>query len=313
MTAVLAVDVGGTTTKGAVVATDGRFLARRAVPTPTGSGPEAVVRTIRATVTELLHDVGAGDVSAVGVVVPGSVDGEAGVATYSANLGWHDLPLRRLVADDTGRPTVLGHDVTAAGIAETALGLAGTVPDSLLVVIGTGVAAVLRSGGREVTGASGRAGELGHLATSPDGLPCPCGQRGCLERYASAAGIARRYAEATGRTVRAEDVLALAPTDPVARRVWDEAAEALATGIAAYTMLVDPELVVIAGGLSAAGERLLDPLRTALSERVRWRQPPPVAISPLGARAGLLGAAILAGRAIGIADSAWTATARATG
>jgi glucokinase len=307
MTSVLAVDVGGTTTKGAVLTTDGRVLARREVPTPSRSGPEAVVRTLRESVRALLQDTSGHDVSAVGIVVPGSVDAEAGVATYSANLGWRDLPLRQLVADDTGRPTVLGHDVTAAGIAETALGLAGTVASSLLVVIGTGVAAVLRSGRRDVIGASGRAGELGHLAVRPDGLPCPCGQRGCLERYASAASIARRYEEATGRAVRAEDVLALTPTDPEANRVWGEAVDALATGVAAYTMLVDPALVVVGGGLSAAGERLLDPLRESLAARVRWREPPPVAISPLGARAGLLGAAILAGRTVGVADRSWTA------
>ncbi len=204
-------------------------------------------------------------------------------------------------------PTALGHDVAAAGLAETALGLAGSVPDSLLVVVGTGVAAVLRSGGRPVPGASGRAGELGHLTVRPDGEPCPCGQRGCLEQYASAAAIARRFEEATGRAARAEEVVARAAEDPVAARVWAEAVGALATGIAAYTMLVDPALVVIGGGLSGAGDRLLGPLRTALDARVRWRDAPPLAVSPLGANGGLLGAAILAGRAVGVPDTAWAA------
>ncbi len=307
MTSVLAVDVGGTTTKGAVLATDGRVLCRRDVATPAGSGPEAVVRTVRETVSELLRDPSAADVVAVGVVVPGIVDADAGVATYSTNLGWRDLPLRQIIGDDTGRPTVLGHDVTAAGVAETAVGLAGTVEDSLLVVIGTGVAAVLRSAGWQIVGATGQAGELGHLAAWPDGEECPCGQRGCLERYASAASIARRYSQATGRPLRAEEVVDRAGGDPVAARVWGEAVDALAIGIAAYTMLVDPALVVIGGGLSAAGDRLLSPLRTSLAARVRWRQPPPVEVSPLGSQAGLLGAAILAGRAVGLPDSSWRA------
>jgi glucokinase len=124
-----------------------------------------------------------------------------------------------------------------------------------------------------------------------------------------AASISRRYREATGQVAGAREIAGLRSTDAVAARVWDEAIEALAIGLAAATMMLDPALIVVGGGLSAAGAALLDPLREGLARRVRWRRPPPAELSPLGPRAGLLGAAILAGRAAGFSDfSGWSAS-----
>jgi glucokinase len=129
----------------------------------------------------------------------------------------------------------------------------------------------------------------------PDGEACPCGQRGCLERYASAAAITRAYAAAGGPPgTSAADVARRRSTDPAAGRAWDRAVEALAIALASATMLLDPEVVALAGGLSEAGDALIAPLRDALERRVRWRPAPRVVLSPLGARAGLLGAALLA-------------------
>jgi glucokinase len=246
-------------------------------------------------------------VEAVGVVVPGSVDAATGVARFAANIGWRDVPLRELIAADTALPTVVDHDVRAAGVAESLIGLTQGVDDSLLVAIGTGIAGVVTAAGHQVRGATGVAGEIGHLPIWPDGVPCPCGQRGCLERYASAAGISRHYREATGRDVTAADVLRLRASDPAAAQVWDQAVEALAIAFAACTMMFDPAVIVISGGLSRAGSQLLDPVRAALPQRVRWRPPPPVELSTLGARGGLYGAAILAARSVGLEDfTAWT-------
>jgi glucokinase len=316
---VVAVDVGGTAIKGAVVRADGVVLQHIETPTPVDAGPDEVVRAVRAVTARLVAGAGAtdgrtvADVAAVGLVVPGTVDAAAGVARWSANIGWRDVPLRDLVAQDTGLTTVLDHDVRAAGVAERELGLTRGVDDSLLVVIGTGIAGVLSVDGRVVLGATGVAGEIGHLPIWPDGDECPCGQTGCLERYASAASISRRYREATGdlagEVAGAREIAAMRSTDAVASRVWDQAIEALAIGLAAATMMLDPALIVVGGGLSAAGEPLLEPLRAGLARRIRWRPPPPVELSPLGPRAGLLGAAILAGQAAGLADfSGWGAS-----
>jgi glucokinase len=294
---VAAVDVGGTTIKAAIVAAGGRIVHRRAAPTPVADGPDAVVEALLGEVRALVtHTQEAGSPSAcgIGVVVPGFVDAAAGIARFAANIGWRDVSLRDLIAQETGISCTVEHDVRAAGIAEAAVGRVAGLNDALLAVIGTGVAAVLFSAGRRVSGARQLAGELGHIPIWPDGELCPCGQRGCLERYASAGAIVRRYEQATGRFMTAEEIVALAEHDEAAGTIWRQAITALATGLASCTMLLDPAVIVIGGGLSGAGEALRAPVSSALGTRVVWRVPPPVEISPLGADAGLLGAAILA-------------------
>jgi glucokinase len=290
--AVLAVDVGGTSIKGAVVAPDGDFLHELTRPTPVAAGPDAVVGEVTALIAELAAESSA---AVVGLVVPGIVDPAAGRAVFSANVGFRDLPLRDVVRDAVGLPVLLEHDVYAAGVAERVVGAAVDSDDHLVAVIGTGIAGVLHVGGRPARGALGVAGELGHVPVWPGGEPCPCGQRGCLERYASAAAISRRYGALGGAGgISAEAIAMRRSTDPAAQRVWQEAAEALAVAFVTCTMLLDPALIVIGGGLSAAGEALLAPVQAELAARISWREPPPLRLSPLGARAGLIGAAILA-------------------
>jgi glucokinase len=294
--AVVAVDVGGTTIKGAVVDGAGNFVREGSRATPASRGPDAVIATLLELIAELRSG---GDAAAVGVVVPGHVDGDSGRAIFSANVGFRDVPLRDIVAQATGLPAKLEHDVRAAGVAEYELGATAGARDYVLAVIGTGIAAVIQTGGRPVAGAISLPGELGHIPVWPGGEPCSCGQRGCLERYASAAAISRRYAQRGGDPdLSAAQVLARCSEDRRARQVWDEAVEALALAFTTCTYLLDPELIVIAGGLSAAGNELLTPVRDELAKLVLWRAPPVVKLSPLGARAGLLGAALLARRLV---------------
>jgi len=294
--AVVAVDVGGTTIKGAVVDGDGAFLRERSRPTPATDGPDAVVGALLELIAELAAD---GDVAAVGVVVPGAVDAEAGRAVFSANLGFRGEPLREIVAEATGLPALLEHDVRAADVAEQEVGATAGVDDYVLAVIGTGIAAVIRTGGKRVVGATKVPGELGHIPVWPGGEQCNCGQRGCLERYASAAAIARRYAEAGGEPgLSAIEVIARGADDELAARVWAEAVEALALAFTTCKFLLDPALIVLAGGLSEAGDALLKPVQQELAKLVLWREPPVVKLSPLGGRAGLVGAALLARRLV---------------
>jgi glucokinase len=246
------------------------------------------------------------------VVVPGSVDVETGTALYAANIGWRDVPLRDLLAADLGVPVVLEHDVRAAGLAECLLGRARGVSDCLVVVIGTGIAGVIVSHGVPVRGATSLAGEIGHVPVYPDGEMCACGQRGCLETYASGAAIARRYRARRGgaAALGAPDIAAARDTDPVADAVWREAMTALGIALASATMLLDPELFVLGGGLAAAGGALLDPVREELTGRLAWRPAPAVVLSTCGSRAGQLGAAILAWQAAGRTDfSTWALAA----
>ena len=179
----------------------------------------------------------------MGVVVPGHVDAEAGRALFSANVGFRDVPLREIVAEATGLPALLEHDVRAAGVAEQELGATAGVEDYVLAVIGTGIAAVLQTGGRAVVGATklSRASS-GTSPSGPGGEQCSCGQRGCLERYASAAAIARRYAEAGGEPgLSAERGAGAARATTQSRaRVWAEAIEALALAFTTCTYAARP-------------------------------------------------------------------------
>jgi glucokinase len=287
---VVAVDVGGTSIKAARVDMAGRVLAAREVPTPVADGPDAVVAALRSVAAEL----GGADVAALGVVVPGVVDVPGGVARYAANLGWQDVPLAATLGADVRVPVAVDHDVRAAGLAERTFGAARDADDCLVVVIGTGIAGVVVAGGRHVRGASDLAGEIGHVPVYPDGEPCACGQRGCTEVYASAAGIARRYVARTGAPRSAREIVAALDADAAAAAVWTEAAEALGLALAACVLVLDPEVVVLGGGLAAAGEVLRAPVAAALADRLAWRPAPRVEISPLAGRAGLLGAALLA-------------------
>ena len=289
MSFVVAVDVGGTSIKAARVSAAGELAHAAQVATPVADGPDAVVDAIRALVRSL-----ADGAAAVGVVVPGVVDVAAGVARYAANLGWRDVPLAQLLAGDTGLPVALEHDVRAAGIAERRVGRLAGAGDALVLVIGTGIAGVVIARGDAVRGAIDLAGEIGHVPVYPDGERCACGQRGCLETYASAGAIARRYAARTGTTRSAEDIVARLANDADATAVWGEAVTALGLALATYTLLLDPAVIVLSGGLAGAGAVLRDGVVTALAERLLWRPVPPVELSPLAGRAGLRGAALLA-------------------
>lgn len=292
--AVIAVDVGGTAIKAGRVRGD-TVLTELSRPTPVADGPAAVVEAIRTIVRDLIEDAD-GDAAAIGVIAPGEVDDAAGIFRYSANLGWRDVPMRELLTSDVSLPIAIGHDVSAAGLAEAAFGATRGARDSLLVMLGTGVAGFITVGGQPHVGARGLGGEIGHIPVWPDGEACPCGQRGCLERYASAAAVARHYEQRSGRSLSAAEVAARLDSDEDAAAVWLDATTALGMALATATMLIDPELIVLGGGLSAAGGDLLTPVAAEVTRRVTWRPVPRLGVSTLGSRAGLLGAALAAQR-----------------
>ena len=295
----IGVDVGGTTTKAALVDTDGRIVETRRFPTPRAPRDARTDRVAEVvgsvtSVAKELTDRASGDVEALGVVVPGLVDDERGVAVWSENLRWRDVPLRELLAERTGVPVRVGHDVRAGAVAEVRLGAARRADDAVFLPVGTGIAAALVIDGRIHSG-GGFAGEIGHVSTGRTD-PCACGGLGCLETVASAAAIARRYADASGRQVAgAAGVLErLEHGDPDAARVWDDAVGLLAWGVTVLVGVLAPEVVVVGGGLAQAGERLLAPLRSGVEARLTFQRPPRIVSSEFGDLAGCLGAALLA-------------------
>jgi glucokinase len=298
---VIGVDVGGTTIKAALLDSEGLEYGRSERPTPRHLGPDAVVATTIDIIAELRARVPeAGRVGAVGLVVPGVVDPQQGIAVYAANIGWRQLHLRQIVAEAVGLPVVLDHDVRAAGLAELELGAGRGLQDVLYVALGTGVAAAVITRGEVVAGATDRAGELGHLPVFPDGEPCACGQRGCTETYASAAALSRRYTAASGTSdVPAHDVISRAAAgDALADAIFNDAITALGRALVHYVLLMDPELILIGGGMSASGAALLHPLTREVQAGLAWRPAPTILIGQFAGDAGRRGAALLAWRAL---------------
>jgi glucokinase len=282
----LGFDVGGTDTKAVLV--DGDVpIEFRTRPTP--RTPAGIVDAIAELAAEL------GQAQAIGLAVPGVVDEANGVAVWSENLNWSDVPFAALVHNRCGLPTVLGHDVRTGAIAESRAGAARGLDDVVYLSIGTGIAAGIVLGGHVHAG-GGYAGEIGHTPAAGHDEPCACGSRGCLEAVASAAAIARRYSARSGRPAAgAVEVLRAAESgDADAIAVWDEALDALAGALAWVASVLAPEAIIIGGGLSRAGGALLQPLNERIPRLLTFQRVPRLVPAVLGERAGCIGAGLLA-------------------
>lgn len=306
---VIGVDIGGTKLLAVRLAPGGEVEAEIRVPTPTNG--EEVVAGIDEVVTAL---AGADVPSAVGLGVPGLV-GRSRTLESSPHLpGLVGVPLgAHLRAVAPGADIWVGNDATAAGWAEHRRGAGAGFDDVLMVTLGTGIGGGIVAGGRLYEGASRFAGEWGHTVVDPHGPPCPCGQRGCWERFASGSGLGRLGRE-TAQAGRAARVVELAGGDPEAVRgehVTFAAAEGdadaaaimasfawwLALGLANLATIFDPDVIVIGGGLVDAGEVLMAPARRAFADLLQAADLRTTVIraAALGSRAGAIGAGLLAG------------------
>lgn len=313
---VAGLDLGGTKILGRVVDPLDPRTALAEVRVDTPRGAEAILGALADTVARL--DAAApAPVRAVGVGAAGQVDLD-GTLRYAPNLpGVVELPLAAELAPRVGRAVVVDNDANAATVAEHRLGAAIGARTAVLVTLGTGIGAGLIVDGRLYRGAAGMAGEPGHMVVDPGGPPCPCGRRGCWERFASGSGLGRlaRDAAAAGHAdrvvelaggdaeaVRGEHVTRAAlEGDPDAAEVLRQFAWWVALGVANLVNVLDPEVVVIGGGLAEAGELLLDPVRQAYTGLVLapdHRPPVRLATAGLGAEAGAVGAAVLAADAM---------------
>ena len=301
---VIALDVGGTGMKAALVAQDGALLHVERRPTGRERGTDAVVAGILDFAADLrdegLRRYGSA-ACAAGVAVPGTIDERNGIAVFSANLGWRDLPMRRLLSErlaDAGHalPVALGHDVRTGAFAEARIGAAQGIDRFLFMALGTGIAGGIGIDGRIESGAHGNGGEIGHVVVRPGGPQCGCGARGCLETLASAAAVSRAWAEASGDpdADAAGCAVAVRAGDKRAAEIWADAVAALADGIVMAQSLLDPRTVIIGGGLAEAGDTLFTPLREAVAERITFQVPPALVPAMLKDTAACLGAGLLA-------------------
>jgi glucokinase len=311
------IDIGGTKVLGVALGPAHEVVAEARVPTP--SGDRAVVAShVAAAVAQVVDDLdralGAPTAAPVGVGPPGMVDRQ-GRLCFAPNLrqadgvDWTDLIGDRL----PGRRIVIENDANLAVLAEHRLGAARGYRDVVMVTLGTGIGGGIVLGGRVQVGSAGFAGEIGHMVVDPAGPPCPCGRRGCWERFASGAGLGllAREAALAGRlgevvrlaggdpeSVRGEDVSAAAAAgDPAARRVIEEVGWWVGFGLANLAAVLDPECFVLGGGVAQAGDLLVDAARATFGELVEGGERRPLAVivpAAFGERAGAVGAALAA-------------------
>ncbi|MCX7750789.1 MAG: ROK family protein, partial [Candidatus Bipolaricaulota bacterium] len=259
------------------------IVARRSFPTED-------VRGLVAALQEVAREAG-GEPEAVGVAAPGPMDMRRGILRALPNLPrWREVDLRGEIGRALGRPVYLANDATCAAIGELEFGHRAT--DFVYLTWSTGIGGGIVAGGRVVWGATGQAGEVGHLVLRPEGPPCACGKRGCLEALAGGASLARRGSELLGEELSARDVVERARGgDPRASALVAEACRALGQGIALLWEVLEPELVVLGGGLTGSwaylGPRVVEAAQAMARERVR------IELTPLGDDAGLLGASAL--------------------
>ncbi|MBS1848961.1 MAG: ROK family protein [Actinobacteria bacterium] len=313
-TKILGVVIDATAPSGSAVDNFG-IIASKRVPTP-HDGQETLIATLAALVADLtaaVQDASGGEIGAVGLGAPGLVDRD-GVLHTGPNLpGIEDCPFSDRLGSATGLPVAVDNDATCAAWAEHELGRFGGHNHTLFLTLGTGIGAGITVKGQLLRGANGYAGEPGHMVLDPNGPPCPCGRRGCWERYASGSGLARLARDAA-HAGRAPGLVELAGGDPEAVRgehvttaasrgapgaleIMAEFGWWVALGIANLVAVLDSEVVIIGGGLVEAGSVVMDPIRAAFGDVLfgaRARPAIPVEQASMGEFAGAIGAALLA-------------------
>lgn len=306
---VVGVDIGGTKVLAGVVDGQGR-VARTALRTTPGRRV-VTSRVEDALVDAIVEAAGLHAIAGVGVAAAGFVDSAGERVMFAPHLPWQGEPLKQLLEERLGCPVGLDNDANCAARAEARYGAARGAVSALMVTMGTGIGGAVLLEGRVVRGANGMAGEFGHMQVVPDGQACECGRRGCWEQYSSGNALVRN-----ARSLMSEQPSVLSDMtdgnpdrvtgpmvtsaaeegDLVARRAFASVGDWLGVGVANLVAALDPEVVVIGGGVSAAGDKLLEPARDALRRTVvgaGHRVVPHLVAAELGPQAGMVGAALL--------------------
>jgi len=311
-------DLGGTNIKAGLVNIDtGKILQSASIPTMAQEGHEKVIERMISLIQGIIAETGLpkSDVKGLGVSAPGVLDVETGTTLFLPNLPgqWRDIPLGNTLTEALGFPVTMLNDVRAITYGEFIFGAGKGVDRMACLAIGTGLGGGLVIDGKLVLGFDGTAGELGHQTVEMNGIRCNCGNYGCLEAYCSGPAIASQAARAIrqGTTTRISELVdfdlnkitpkivaqAALDGDELALEVWDTVGQYLGIGIANICVAFGPERVVLSGGVAAAGDLLIDPVRKTLKKRVHVMPIDRVEILPstLGSDAGILGMASWAG------------------
>lgn len=309
----IGIDVGGTGLKAGAVNEKGLILSKVSCPTRAERPYQAVIQDMAGLARSAAVQAGCDwdKVASVGVGIPGVENAATGIVPFCTNLGWHQVPLRDRLSELLQKGVRVGNDATVAALAEHVAGAAAGTQSSVLVTLGTGVGGGVILDGRPFVGCHGVATEIGHLIVQMDGILCSCGNRGCWERYASATALIRegrelarkqpegmiaRQVEGDLEAITAKVVIDCAKAgDPGAVALFEQYAYWVAVGLANLINAYDPEVILLGGGVSAAGDFLLEAVRARLPELVFFKTMPyaRVELARLGNDAGIIGAAML--------------------
>lgn len=308
----IGIDVGGTNVKIALVNEKGGIVYSNSIPTRAEMGYEYTVNSMKEAIKELLKETNtsAKDVEGMGFGFPGQIDCQKGVVRLAPNIpGWVDVPIAEIMEKEFGIPTRVDNDVRCAALGELNFGAGKGCENLVCITVGTGIGSGLIINGKLVRGASNAAGEIGHIKLDMTGGPlCGCGDRGCLEAFASGPSIvamAEEYIKG-GKSTKYRELanpditpyvvsVAAQQGDPVAKRIFTIIGEYIGVGLASVVNLLNPEKIIIGGGVAAAGDILMTPIKETLVKRAMPISGGAVEVVPaqLGNTAGVIGASLL--------------------
>lgn len=309
----IGVDLGGTNIGAGIVDEEGNILIKDEVPTGASRPFEEVIEDMAVLIKDVIEQGGytISDIESIGIGSPGSIDKEQGKVVFANNLGWKHAPVCKELQKHIDLPVYLENDANVAGLAEAISGACKGVQNSVTITLGTGVGSGIIIEGKPYSGSHGVGAELGHIIVQVGGVQCGCGNKGCLEQYASATALIRegkRVAKSNpdsliGKSVggdldkiTAKVVIDAAKAgDEAALEVFDNYIYYLAMGIVTIVNAFDPSVIAIGGGVSRAGDFLLDAVKKKVDEHIFYKDIPyaDIRLSQLGNDAGIIGAAML--------------------
>ncbi|MDE7453383.1 MAG: ROK family protein [Clostridia bacterium] len=301
----IGIDVGGTTVKGAVIDESGGMIAEDSVPTVMGDVAQSIATLTRG----LIAKCGGAQIAGIGIGCAGMIDSREGKVVFAGNLDLKDYPLSERVTRETGLPVKITNDANAAALGEAKFGAGKHFKDSILVTLGTGVGGGIVIDGKLYEGFKSAGAEIGHMVIERGGDLCTCGRRGCFEAYSSATALIRRtkwameedagskmWTSCTSDTVSGKTAFGFMDSDYSAKQVVDWYIDRLACGLVNLANIFRPQVIMLGGGVSNEGERLLVPLRQKFEKQLfggTGHAPVALKIASLGNRAGVYGAAAL--------------------
>ncbi len=309
----IGIDLGGTGIKIGVVDESGAILSQGETPTLAGRPYEDIIADMGRCMLDVMARGGfeEKDIASIGVGIPGVADEKTGHVIFCTNLGWSDVPLRTELQKYLSKPVYIDNDATVAGFAESICGVSAGCHSSVFMTLGTGVGGGIVIGGRPWSGFHGVGSEIGHIPMDIGGEPCSCGNYGCLERYCSATAVIRmgkqmvlQHPDSLMYDLCGGDVSKLTAKmvfdaakelDDVAMKVFNHYVDYLCKAIYTIIAFLDPEMIVLGGGISKSGDFLLNAVRERIPRYLLFKTLPysRVEIARLGADAGMIGAAML--------------------